>query len=150
MNKKRFMEKPKHQMLKPEEVFLGEEYAITINPSIQPCIGKCNSFKEWYNIFEHVFRDVCVASKFKLYVEISAMGRFHFHGTIIITNIMNFYMFDVKTLTQDKTCVIKNMDEAWEDYYLKQQDFIQPFLKRELYGPLVEPSEPLIRIDTQH
>lgn len=147
---KQFTPKPKNEFLKPEVVSMGKLYAISINPVAQPQIGKCLSFKEWYDSHEHLFRDVCVASEFRLYIEISPMGRFHFHGWMCIKNIMNFYLYDVKTLTMERTCVIKEIEDpdVWEEYTLKQQHIIQRYLESELYGPLVRPKDPLIMINT--
>lgn len=150
MNKRFKENKPANIMLKPEEVVLGTEYAFTLNPVAQPQIGKLNSFKEWYDLFEHVFRDCCIASEYRLYIEISPMGRFHFHGKIKIINIMNFYIYDVKTLTNDSTCVIKVMEDPdeWETYYLKQQQFMQDYLRKELFSLFERPKANLILINT--
>lgn len=150
MNKRFKENKPANIMLKPEEVVIGSEYAFTLNPVAQPGIGKVNSFMDWYQMFEHVFRDCCVASEYRIYIEISPMGRFHFHGKIKITNIMNFYIYDVKTLTNASTCVIKVMEnpDEWEDYYLKQQQFMQDYLIKELCTPFTRPKAELIMINT--
>lgn len=147
---KQFTKKPLNVFLKPEEVYIGKLYAISVNPVAQPQIGRCLSFKEWYDSMEHLFRDVCIASEFRLYVEISPMGRFHFHGWMCVKNIMNFYIYDVKTLTREQTCVIKEIEdpEVWEEYILKQQGLIQNYLESELYSPLVRPKAELILINT--
>lgn len=133
-------DKPKHQIIHPEDVNTNHCYAFTFNPNSKPEIGKVNAFKVWYDMIAHLLCDVCIASKYRVYTEISCMGKFHFHGLIRITNIMNFYIHDVQTLTMNGTVVIKERtnEDEWEDYYLKQQDFIQDYLQKELYGPLVK------------
>lgn len=139
--------KPKNTFIKPECVSIGELYAFNFNPEAQPKIGKLNSIKDWFDINNNLFCHVLQHSNFKLYVEVSATGRFHFHGYIYIKNICGFYVKDVKELIQSGTSVMKVIEDekAWEEYVLKQQAFIQPFLESELYGPLIKCKD-LIRI----
>lgn len=143
--------KPSHIFIKPEDVKTYHKYAFNLAPEYQPTQGKLNSFKEWYDHFEHILRDICIASKYTMFVEISSKGRFHFHGYIEVHDIMNFYIFDVKTLMNNGTCVMKEIEDVtkWHEYIHKQEKFIQKYLKKELFSLLFQPME-YIRINTIH
>lgn len=132
-------DKPKNIFLKPENIFIDAVYAFNHNPEAQPKIGKLNSVKEWFDTMELLFTKVCNHSKFKLNVEISSTGRYHFHGYISVVDIIGFYTKDVKSLIQSGTSIMKVIDKEsdWEEYIWKQKGFIQPHLQAELFGALV-------------
>lgn len=141
MNKsfKKNFEKPRNIFLKPENIFLNEVYAFNFNPEGQPKIGRLNSLKDWFNIYGKLLTNLTGAAV-KMYVEISSTGRYHFHGYIKILNIVRFYTKDVHELILNGTSVMKVIESEndWEEYVLKQQSFIQPHLKLEIYGEFVE------------
>lgn len=123
------------KFLKPENVVPGNEYAITLNPAIQPDrLGPVGLKKFWdqqYGILETF--DWCT---FHLYPEVSAQGRFHFHGTMIVKDTAKFYYFDVPRIVQHYSCemdTIKDID-VWMNYCSKQQSFMQDLVFREIRG----------------
>lgn len=142
MNKgfKKTFEKPKNIFLKPENIFVNERYAFNFNPSGQPKIGKLNSLKEWIGVYSKFLLHTLKGCKVELFVEISCTGRYHFHGYIKITDKIKFYTCDVHELQLNGTSIMKVIDneEVWGIYCNKQQSFIQPHLKDEIYGVFVE------------
>lgn len=162
-----------HKVIKLEDLTIRKLYAFSYNPTAQPKRGQLNSVKEWWDLHENLFCNVCKYSNYKLYCELSPKGRFHFHGWLTIENIVQFVLNDLQDLMlnaaidiehiQTNSQLFNNTDsippdetqmppsprgsEGWEIYVLKQQILMQEFLQKELYGPLVECPE-LINITT--
>lgn len=113
-----------------EDIEINVEYAITINPSDKfQCFDymkRMDCFKKLFN--EKIrplvsFGDMCT----QLYLEISKMGRLHYHGTIEFQNeedIGEFFLNKIHLLIDRTSFEIDTISdpEIWYDYCTKQKD----------------------------
>ena len=140
----------------PEDIDTSALYAFTFNPEIQPLniSGKglnsslwqfdpseclTLSLKDWYKTCHILFNSLNGCELTKMICEISKNGRYHFHGCIQITDIMEFYTYAIPLLNSKchyAICPIhdyldtkerKKTYATWDDYLAKQQKFIVPF-----------------------
>ena len=101
--------------LPPEDISLNVAYCLTFNPQIQPLdidgSKSANSslwqfdphddlverfnLKTWHIACRNLFENMKGCTIYDMVVEISAKGRYHFHGRLKITDIMTFYTFDI-------------------------------------------------------
>lgn len=130
------MSKPKYSIISPEDISLDERYSFSYNPEEQPdvqrfyCITlKC--FESWSQKIYEIFSTLRYC-EIETYVEISKAGRLHFHGYIRITDIANFYFYDLRKLKHYGTFEIDfiEQDENWDAYIKKQSWFMEDFCKK--------------------
>lgn len=123
-----------HKLPSPEEVLLDVPYTFTFNPS--------NAYQRWnhedrlklmQNWMILVFS--VIPAKIKGKIEISRMGRIHFHGTITFPsttphtgcsayeNVSNFYVDHVGNLTDKGAVEIDTIADpkVWDEYCCKSQ-----------------------------
>jgi len=122
-----------HTFPPPEKVKLTDMLTFTLNPSDTPYINRKGERKV---ILEPFFNDIIKGlgklryCEYKLYPEISSTGKWHFHGTIQLTNIINFYLYDVP-LMQELGAIeidtIKDLD-IWMAYCTKQAELMKAYL----------------------
>jgi len=122
-----------HTFPPPEKVKLNEVLTFTLNPSDTPYINTKNNRKV---LLESFFNDIIKGlgklryCDYKIYPEISSTGKWHFHGTITITDIMNFYLYDVplmQALGAIEIDTIKDLD-IWLAYCTKQAELMKAYL----------------------
>lgn len=148
--------------LSPEDISENVAYCFTFNPQIQPLdidsSKSANSslwqfdphddlverfnLKTWYIACRNLFENMKGCKTSDMIVEISAKGRYHFHGRLTVVNIMLFYTFDIPILERKSHYYIcPQMGDAptdkkevkyktWDEYLSKQQTFIKPYLKK--------------------
>lgn len=138
--------------LKIEEYEVHTEYSITINPQNQPLHRKhlFKWFREWHDWFAQ-YKDIM---KLIIYPEVSATGRWHWHGTIQIEDITEFVWFlrDLNKCTHFEIDTIAKCEcppkskahkddckgrKVWYSYMLKQFDIWEDFFdKLPFYYPM--------------
>lgn len=143
----------KNRFLKLEEVEINRSYAFTFNPSDQPKVNTCSGVTDWWKD-QHGFLKNLKGSTYRLYMEISPSGRFHFHGEMKLTNIIKFYTNDVHSLQLFSSCEMDTLSNnptghlTWRIYCMKQQRVIQEYLHDQFQGPLKEYPEGLYVMDS--
>lgn len=108
----------------PELVVVGQAYSLTINPENQR-FGEPDRFILITDaVYKHIkgIPNITVC----LYPEISQGGRVHFHGTLIIHDIIDFYLFGNTNLNQlghIEMDTIADM-EKWMTYCKKSDHYM--------------------------
>lgn len=110
-----------------DKVELNVPYAITINPCDKyQYFGMKNRINLFMKGLELDYR-VYLPPNYSLYIELSEIGRLHWHGTIIYREydeVIYFYMNKVNQLLKHCNIKIKPIkDEGWEEYHCKQYIF---------------------------
>lgn len=124
----------KLSVLSPEEVDNNKFYTFTFNPRVQPVRSKagfkCSAFSEWQTDVLRTLRR-SVNAQYNICIELSRGGRLHYHGTIKILNIINFYIQDLPALLEEGMLEIDTIkdDEVWTTYCHKQESLMKPFCK---------------------
>jgi len=140
--------------LKLEEYKTGQIYSITINPLDQPHMpDEIDGYRRCVSMWltrQHTefykFKDIL---KLVLFVEVSPLGRFHFHGTVspldigklpyflnYLNNKTHFEIDKCGSCTCDdneKTC---HGFHHWYDYIKKQEDIWNVELKNNRFYPI--------------
>lgn len=122
-----------HRTVKPENMILNTNYAFSLNPQQQPEIVnfykvKLNTYKDWSNQIYDKFRTMRYC-KISTYLEISKLGRFHFHGTIKIHDKIKFVLYDLKRLMDIGTLEIDTIEDEmkWHLYCTKLKYEMEQF-----------------------
>lgn len=137
--------KPQHSIVPYEDVILGQLYAVTINPTDEHQHMRCSVTDNRINgCYLSLVGNLLLPCKettaaWKLYPELSAKGRFHWHGYIKIFDVVDFYLNFLPGLLKKCTFVMKklftdsyldsidgsydesNDTDAWESYCTKQE-----------------------------
>lgn len=122
----------KYSLPSMEDAILNYAYAFSYNPQFQPSDYQ-GDFEKWYN---SIIKILCKMKgcEISFSVELSKLGRLHFHGTLIMTTLWKFYYYDVKLLMNEGTFeidTIKSIDE-WQAYVDKNK--IEMSTMMEAYG----------------
>lgn len=113
-----------HKLPSPEDIDIELPYTFTFNP----CDGRqyyydadrVETFMEyWRTLFDSMFDDI----EIDVHLEVSKLGRLHFHGIIKFKNLLNFYLKDIIKLKNEGTLEIDTIEdgEVWEEYCTKQK-----------------------------
>lgn len=124
-----------HKIVSPESVIVGNNYTFNLNPNTAPTDIKRNGelslqVPPWFN---HIVKGLNKLRycKYTLYHELSPGAKWHYHGVITITEVINFFIFDVfelKKLGAFEIDTIKDLD-IWMTYCTKQRAILEPFMK---------------------
>lgn len=100
----------------------GTTYTFTLNPESQPALYQTNKIQKWYcDIIKDMSKlKACI---YELNLEISKLGRLHYHGWIRITTPWRFYLEDIPylcTVGSFEIDTISDMDE-WQRYMDKNK-----------------------------
>ena len=121
----------RHKILSPEEMSTGILYSCTLNPSTQPLSPKFTlDLITWHNGMDNIFK--CLKySTVILYPELSSGSRWHYHGTLSITNVMKFFIFDLPFLREHFSFEIDTIADLtkWTAYCTKQTTLMKPITK---------------------
>lgn len=107
-------------------------YAFTFNPIYGP---EHNGYKEKLECFSEFDKKICnlFAMKYAevdMILEVSSSGKLHYHGYICITDIPNFFFYDIPRLRQEGCYEIDTFDDYWPDTYLiKQKGIMEKWSK---------------------
>lgn len=116
------MVKKPYSCVKFEEAIRDIEYAFSFNPVFQyeECIVATRLVNVVNTLTKNLYNVLGNSCKYKLNIEISSQGRIHGHGTIIINNIVDFYLKLPKLQVIGTYCIkiIDNKDE-WTKYCVK-------------------------------
>lgn len=133
----------KHQGLKMEDIKLSTCYAVTLSP---PDNRGLVSRRIWNiqtptkileeNIDKHVqiFKSLKYC-ELELNPELSPKGRLHYHGVIIIKDVLNFYYHDLHILNETMSYEIDTLSEDAEgllkytSYCVKQRPIFEAYAK---------------------
>lgn len=117
-------------MLKVEDMTENHAYAFNLAPEIQFTGYDKKTRSNGYSYPHKTFRDyvqshlmLCKYSNYELFFELSPLGRQHYHGMIIITDINGFFTKDIQILNSLGCYLCKIIDDkgGWLDYICKQQ-----------------------------
>ncbi|AXH73544.1 MAG: putative replicase [Cressdnaviricota sp.] len=121
--------KPLHTIPSPEEIHLKTKYTFNFNPSDEyQYFGKedrLKMFTNWSNTY--VFNTFC--AKLEVYLEISRLGRLHYHGTIEFDNVLDireFFIDKLHSITLKGTLEIDTITDLniWMTYCTKSKHVI--------------------------
>lgn len=120
-----------HKIPDPKLLNVQVKYALSLNPSSRPVqyVEKNDTFK--YN-FRHYYNTIlskinkCVNCQIDIVPEISATGKYHYHGYITITNLANFMLYDICILRQYFAFEIDTITDmkVWETYVNKGSHYM--------------------------
>lgn len=156
--KEHFYDKPKHSLPHPEDLKWGVVYAMNWNPKNQPEAIGITARERWNQMYLYMkgILITCTAGAIEGFLEVSSLGRIHFHGKLIISDpdkIAQFYLDDVLRLTAAGTVVIKETwvpDKAdskyasWDAYCSKQAEILKLYrtdINNMLEPPTTKPSK---------
>jgi len=106
-----------------EHAKVNQLYAFSYNPECQPTSWASDRVPKWFTEHIKLFGSL-KGSTVELSIELSKLGRLHFHGTILLTSLWKFYYYDVPKLMKDgafEIDTIKQHDE-WMAYVDKNKD----------------------------
>lgn len=126
------MFKPKHSLPSMEDAEENLLYSFSYNPQFQPSDYQGN-VNNWWNTQVKLIGKLkgCEVS---MTMELSKLGRLHFHGTLTIITLWKFYYNDVPMLMKEGTFeidTIKSIDD-WNAYVDKNKNEMSKFC--EAYG----------------
>lgn len=106
-----------------EHLITNNDYAFSYNPEAQPASWAIDKLPKWWADMAKIF-GALKASDVNIAVEISKLGRLHFHGTIKVTSKWKFYYYDVPNLMKDGSFEIDTIKERkdWDTYVDKNKD----------------------------
>lgn len=106
------------------------KYAFSYNPESQPCSYASDRIQKWYTEMIKLFGSL-KGSFIDLSVEISKLGRLHFHGTIEVSTLWKFYYYDVPKLMKDGSFEIDTISkyDEWIAYVDKNKDEMSEMMK---------------------
>lgn len=112
----------KWKCLPMESLQQGTIYTFSLNPESQPAMYAENRIQKWY---AGIVKDLSKIkhAEYHLKLEMSRLGRLHYHGTIRITTVWKFYLEDIAKLCAIGSFEIDgidNMDE-WQRYMDKNE-----------------------------
>lgn len=132
----------KNQWMAPEVIKIdGVPYAFSLNPDVSREVKVPDRAKMELMDGEAYAKKVTAKvmvllkklnyCKVDLRPELSRNGRWHYHGLIYITNIVQFLLEDIPLIEQ---CGSSEMDtikdsDVWNHYVFKSHDFMQPWCK---------------------
>lgn len=117
----------RHKIPAPEEMKVGIPYTFSYNPKTQPLNPQFKlDLITFHNGIDQVFKNLKY-SKVKMNLELSAGSRWHYHGTIIIHDIMKFFIYDMHYLKEDSALEIDTIEDAdkWSTYCNKQRELMK-------------------------
>lgn len=140
----------RHKNMSPEDVTVNTHYAFTYNPDVQPVSPKFTlDLVTWHNGMDNIFKSLRY-SDVELRPELSQGSRWHYHGQIIIKDVLKFYIFDLPVLRENGSYEIDiiNDPKIWLDYCTKQEKIMKELLKE--YGiPYRYQSEKIMKVKLQ-
>lgn len=151
----------KYNIIAPEDVKLNEEYTFTLNPESTPYQtkrkgDKCLVLPPFINEIIKGLGKLRYC-KYSLRHEISCHGKWHYHGTIRITDIMNFYCFDIP-LIKELGCFEIDMitdKDKWIKYLTKCEALVRPYMEKDKLPYVIDnntkyvPENPLVKLELE-
>lgn len=121
---KSYSKHDKYSCPKPEHLNTNTTYSISLSPSDRQQYYEskdrvCKFKTQWYGRF---LIHLSPYASYDLYMEVSKEGRLHFHGTIQIKDILNFYLISIPFMRDNMTYEIDTIKDLaeWLKYCTKQ------------------------------
>jgi len=113
--------------VEPEDVETTQFYPFTINPQdeLQHVGADAQRLRLVHRDLSEIISKLRYSS-YDLYAELSKLGRVHYHGTILINDVLQFFIYDIhilKKIGSFKIATYKDegsSPKGWETYYMKQ------------------------------
>jgi len=106
-----------------EHMKTNVDYAFSYNPESQPCSYASDKLQKWWIEMAKTFGNLkgCTVN---LKVEISKLGRLHFHGTIKVSTLWKFYYYDIPYIMKDSSFEIDTINkyDEWMAYVDKNKN----------------------------
>jgi len=132
------------------------DYSFSYNPSFQPKEGgRPLLWATYYNHAKSLFYSLNYCD-IKVNSEFGAYGRWHFHGCIVLKDVLKFYVYDLPRLKNNGALEIDTISDTdkWEEYCDKEQHLVEAFLKELNASGVIDTTMPLPKkrpeIDTKH
>lgn len=122
---------------KLEEIKENIWYAISINPETE-CDHTLGIFKWYRNIYDSLLSFKGTVD-LELFLECSPIGRFHFHGYVMIRDTLHYINF-IKYLKKTSSFEIDTIGtngediEKWKSYVTKQSKIWQVYFSKNVIG----------------
>lgn len=116
--------------LKPEDTSVGIKYAFTYNLSDDwlPHESNLMNHSKIINFLDFVIdlMGQMEGSNMTLFPEFSRKARLHFHGVLVITDRVKFYLKDIPLLVAHGNIKLDTLDdpEMWDLYCRKNEDLM--------------------------
>lgn len=106
------------------------KYAITINPVQQPPEWKKDKLYIFYRLIYDAMMEFKSIVSLRLFFEMSANGRAHFHGTMEVLDkgMFGYFVNSINLLAASEMDTIKD-PKIWDEYCKKQSDIWTDFFK---------------------
>lgn len=118
-----------HSCLKPEHLIKNTTYSISLSPSDkQQYYESTDRVKRFQQqLYGRLLIHLSPYASYDLYVEISEGGRLHCHGTIVIKDVLNFYVYAIPFMRDEMTYEIDTIKDAtvWLTYCTKQSHLFE-------------------------
>lgn len=120
-----------HSCIPPEECF-GQLLSFSYNPvdkhEWQNLGPLDNPIADWVN-YNHKMFDKCKGCIIRCVPELSQLGRLHWHGTLRIINVTQFYMMDIQRLKLHGSFEIDVISDpmVWHRYCYKQEGIMAKY-----------------------
>lgn len=113
-----------------DTVMVNQKYSFTFNQREQ-YFSSDSRFRDFYISQLILLCKYAVGADYTVYIEISRLGRLHIHGTISITDPIDFFMTGIVQLQKMGTFKIDTIDKSdvWDVYCMKQQKYISKLCK---------------------
>lgn len=121
-----------HGCPKIESLVENKAYAFTFSPPANLLLREGKELLKATQMRTFKLINNLYSLHIKLMPEASPTGRIHYHGTLIIRNIMNFVLIDMPKLQQAGTYYIAEITDPkdWAKYCLKQLTLFQPYCEK--------------------
>lgn len=118
-----------HKNPSPETMETSVYYSISINPAVQP-VG--HKLAEFFCDVDAQMKKIFKNASVEVVPELSAGSRWHFHGLIQISDIVEFFLEDLPALRAQASYEIDTIADQskWLDYVYKSRHLIEPYLTR--------------------
>lgn len=141
-----------HTAIKIEDIVLDKEYALSINPEKQPNKNTIVDISIWYREIYDILLTFKDGLNITLYLEASPIGRYHFHGIIIIKDILTYLSF-LNTTKKLWTYEIDTINDPiiFKTYMTKQKKIFENLLLNNIIGyPMqINSSKTFIQLNTK-
>lgn len=109
---------------------IDTNYSFSYNPELQPKEGRPLLWAPYYNHMSSIFYSLNYCT-IKVNSEFGAYGRWHFHGCIMLKDVLKFYVYDLPKLKKHGALEIDTIQdpETWEEYCDKEQHLVGAFLQ---------------------
>lgn len=142
----------RHKIPPPEDLLPNIPHSFSYNPETQPLTPKFTlDLITFHNGIDLQMKNLKYCT-IKMNIELSSSSRWHYHGIIIIKDIMKFFIFDLPFLKENAAFEIDTIKEetkdVWTNYCTKQEKIMKPITQE--YGiPYTYQSDQIMKVKVQ-